>query len=365
MCTLRNFTRTLIIVGLGTLATGCASWVTVKSTKEFPTAKGFRYSLTAPYLLVAPADDGSLTYQWLSLPDTSKQYAVETHSLLATHTTELTINHAILDKIVANSDSSAVAVEALNQAGAVFEAKRKGALKEKSDAKTAAKDADRKLKELLATAEAAERTTSVDLQKAQAKADLLRGQSPQDKGMVFEAETNLKIAQIDHDAALNEVNRIKGLKASANLGANSRNDGANTGTGETRPQAWGPVLFRVVQTSSGVTLQAIHTQTLYDAYGEKSAASGDGLALEITAAWNAPDKSLTLSTEAKFPELTPDRFRLNQGDKPFETKMAVKKGDDGKSVTVTFDPALPKGSYVLQLAFKDKTKASPAKFDVP
>ena len=360
MSTYRNIA--VSVIG-ATLFSGCTSWVTVTSVKEHPKAKGFRYSLATPYLLVAPANDGTMSYEWLSLPDTSRQYAIRVHSLLATNTTDLTLDHSILTKLAGKSDSAALATEVLAQAGSASEAKAKAKLKEQQDAKTADKAAQDKLQQSLDSAESAERTSDVALQKAQAKVDLLQSQKAPDADKLLEAQTNLKLAQIDHDAAQKDVDRINGLISVSN-GSGSTSS-ANTGTPPEQAKAWGPLLFRVVQDGSKVTLQAVNRQSPYGTYGEKPKSTG---ILEVTGTWDPSAKSLTLALKSggEFPLLNADRLSLNRGDSTFQTAMTPAASADKATVAVTFKPVPTKGSYHLQLVFqKQGVAANVVDFEVP
>lgn len=391
--------------------TACASWVTAaKVTDQNPKVKGFRYSLAAPYLLVTPTPDGTVTYQWLSLPDTSRQYAVQAHSFLALHTTQLTLEHSILTKMVAKPDSSAVASDALTQAGSVFEAKAKASAKKKEDAAAADKAALDKLKDALATAETNERATRLALAKAQGKDELLRAQKPPDKEQVFQADMELNNAQLDQQAAEDEVARIKKLM-SGNAGittsgsnadaGNSANSAANSaasantaipanaaapassaGTPDSTPtaeaakfaKAWGPVLFRVIQTKDKVTLRAVALQAPYDTYGQPEKPTGQAAppkasaqSVEFSGQWNKADNSLTLKPgEPSSVLLKPDQFKLALGDHPVKTKSTVTVAPGGDAFKVKFDRPLSAGKYTLRVGLKDSSVgAKTLTFEVP
>jgi hypothetical protein len=149
------------VIALAGSMAGCATWVTVEQVTEQNDAKGLRYSLAAPYLLMKPANDGTMTYEWLMLPDESRTYAIETHSVLSTRSLEAKIEHALLTKVVAKPDASALPSELLTQAGVVLEAEKKAEAKEAEAEATKAKTESAALKTALQAAQANERTTKL------------------------------------------------------------------------------------------------------------------------------------------------------------------------------------------------------------
>jgi hypothetical protein len=241
---------------------GCASWVTVE--KASTTSSGLRYSLTSTYLLMKPASDGTVIYEWLSLPDRSKEYAVKTRSLFSTYTMDVELEHGILKKVTAKPDSSAVATSALGQAATVLQAQETAEAKTAEAQSTAASAAIDSLKTELATAEATERKAKVEYDKAAMTEKLYKPPSdvtPQER---LAAAVATKLAEIDLSSATAEVARLKALLA-ATPGA--RVPGARKFAGDPPAKAWGPLLFRVVQTNGAVKLQAVNLQEAYETYG--------------------------------------------------------------------------------------------------
>src|SRR5690349_14190487 len=226
---------------------GCASWVSVKPVAGNPKVKGLRYSLATPYLLMKPNADGTLTFEWLYLPDASKQYAITKYSILATSSLQISLEHGILTKLVGKPDSSAVATTAMTQAGTVLAAGETASKKASEAKETAAKTESEKLKTAVAAAETSQRTAELAFEKAVAKRAFLKEQNPPDEKLVAEAELALKLAEIDLKGAEKELARVKGLLAASG----STDGGANTPSTNSEHGQLRPLLFRVIQASNG------------------------------------------------------------------------------------------------------------------
>ncbi|HEY6123974.1 MAG TPA: hypothetical protein VIV63_04935 [Steroidobacteraceae bacterium] len=338
---------------------GCASWVSVeKVTNDNPKVKGLRYSLSTPYLLMTPKADGTVTYEWLHLPDMSKQYAITKHSMLSTSTLEITLEHGLLKKIVGKHDSTAVATAALGQAGTILAADET-AKKTAADAqKTAAKAETEKLKTAVATAQAAQRAADLDFKKAQAKRDFLNDQKPVDDKALADAELEVKMAQIDLNAAEADLAR-----ANASLAATgSTNGGANTD--DKAQQFLRPLLFRVVQKDGGaVDLQAVNNPAEFPDYSGIASAGGSAGGAAPAAfdcQWDATKKVLVLSA-AEEATIVKDRITLNLGAAALAVKATLDPDKAAKSWKITFDKKLAPGKYHMQFPYKvggaDKTGA--------
>ena len=91
---LQILTWTILIL----ILQGCISTATVQSTKTNPEAKGIRYSLPSPFILVTPATDGTVEVKTVFLPDPDHEYAIHTDSYLASHGQTVTLDGAFLQK---------------------------------------------------------------------------------------------------------------------------------------------------------------------------------------------------------------------------------------------------------------------------
>jgi len=97
--------------------TSCISNVT--SRPYTGTEHGVHYWLPKTFLLVTPQADGTVTYQWLYLPNRNREYVVEQSSFLAAFTFDIQVNNGLLKSIGAKEDSTALAAKFATDAGSV------------------------------------------------------------------------------------------------------------------------------------------------------------------------------------------------------------------------------------------------------
>ena len=109
-----------------TLLSACAS-VTVSPVKDASTV-GLRYWLPQPYLLMTPQADGSATYQWLYLPDSSQEYAVVMSSYFSTFKIDVQRDNGLLKSVALNMDSSAIAAKVESDVASVQAARKQADL---------------------------------------------------------------------------------------------------------------------------------------------------------------------------------------------------------------------------------------------
>ncbi len=190
----------------------------------------------------------------------------------------------------------------------------------------------------LAAAEKTVADTQTALLQAQAVADLYS--DPQYSGSVTAAaKLAAQVDLVKAKAALAdaETKRAK-LVASGSMDSLGFN-GTNPSL-----QAWGPVLFRVVQTGSGAGLQAVNIQQQFDTINiAPSAPAVAEVTIQLVDV--SQDKGTTvvkISTSAEVKPLLKPAPGLNQGKNAY-TKSAgtVTQGVDNKSLIVTFTPQLP------------------------
>lgn len=105
------------------MLSGCYSSVTVRPATE--NANGVRYSLPATYLLVTPSANGTATYTWLFLPDTTQQYTVEGDNFLTQFSLDVQTENGLLKQVGQSMDSSGVASKSLSSYAALVAAQTK------------------------------------------------------------------------------------------------------------------------------------------------------------------------------------------------------------------------------------------------
>ena len=134
-------------------------------------ARGTRYFLPKPYILVKPRSDGGIDVEPMVLPDPSEEYAVEGWAFLATNKLAMNFEGGLLTQVVMEPATDAVAAEFVKQAAAVakehFDAEKKKAEEEAKDEKQRQEDLQKKRVEL-ETAEAEADKKHLALEKAAA-----------------------------------------------------------------------------------------------------------------------------------------------------------------------------------------------------
>lgn len=97
--------RTFLIPLLLLMLSGCVTSVTVSPGAS---DDGITYSLPQTYLLVTPAADGTVNYQWLYLPDERHQYTVKSSAFLAKYTSDLQLENGLLKQFGGQQDTTDV-----------------------------------------------------------------------------------------------------------------------------------------------------------------------------------------------------------------------------------------------------------------
>jgi hypothetical protein len=103
---------------------GCVSSVTVKPGAS---DDGISYSLPQTYLLVSPAADGTVTYQWLYLPDERRQYNIQSSTVLAKYTLDVQLENGLLKQVGGQQDSTGVSSQLLKSVATIASAGAKSA----------------------------------------------------------------------------------------------------------------------------------------------------------------------------------------------------------------------------------------------
>lgn len=120
-------------------------------------AKGLRFHLPKPYILVKPNNAGGIEVEPIFLPDQTEEYAVETSVYLASQNFSITIDEGMLKKVTYKPDQTAVLSELAKSAGAVSQeviSKKAEQVKAKTDQAKKTLEERQKKKTELDTAQA-------------------------------------------------------------------------------------------------------------------------------------------------------------------------------------------------------------------
>jgi hypothetical protein len=227
-----------LVVTAASALGGCVS--TLENKPASATAKGFRYSLPQPVLMVTPQGDGTMGLEVLYLPDPNNTYAVSATSFLGGYTFEIRTKEGLLESITFNAGASTVAEQAISSYGDIQKARTEAEAKAQ-EAATSKTDEQAKAAAAEAQALADARTT---LTTAIAKRDKL--EEIRQKGTdVAAALTAAELAIVDAEQKLLALESA----IAANAAANSKNlafNEAGGGTGGTFKTAAGPMFYRLV-----------------------------------------------------------------------------------------------------------------------
>lgn len=338
------------------LASGCASVIDVKRYSG-PGQKGARYSLPEPYLLVKPKPDGTATYDWVFLPNKENEYAVEASSFLSAYTLELALENGFLKSAAFNVTATTTASKLAELVGEVTAVKK--------DTEVAAeKAADKAASDKVAADEktANDRVAAADKAIADANAAVVTAQAEVEfyaspEGSAAKAETVLaaKLTLAKAQATLTEMQRRRAALPFTSAGA--RDSGTAGGPAKLK-QAWGPMLFRLVQTAKGVELKAVSFQEKVDTAGSIKVTGGsagdDKIKLTLSKVTKDATSTIVTFTSSAGIELGTGPMQVNRkGDNnSVDTKVVLTKGGDDKSHVMTFSALLPPGDYTAMVPFK-------------
>lgn len=345
-----------IVCGLAALTSACT---TIVSSVPFTgTEKGLRYSLPEPYLLVKPKPDGTLDYQWINLKDSKKEYVLTASSFLSTYKLEANVENSFLKDVSFNGDSSNTASKAATAFGEVAAARKtaeiaadkaqeKAATDKLAAAEKVSQDQLTALDKLIADAATEEAATAAEDAFYQTDAG---------KGASDAAKLAAKLALQKTRAKLADYRARK----ESLLATDGAKDAGTAGTPAV--QAWGAVLYKVIQTEGGgVVLREVIPQVKYDTYvaPQKVPAAAAKPGVELTAGTVAIAGGATVVnfTSSVAVKLTKDgKLELNKDTDVYKASTAVyTDGKDDKNFSVAFKPVLPSGAYSLQITYTAKT----------
>jgi hypothetical protein len=340
--------KPLAIAALCASLTSCIS--VIKVEKFTGKENGVRYSLPATYLLMTPKSDGTASYEWVYLPDPENEYAVRTISFMSKYTTDLTLDNNLLKKVTAKSDTAGVAAKMFDAAQSVYSARTAAA------ADAAKKEADKNAASQKAIADA-----QLELKQAQ-------------ELMVLESNAALGVTDAQLLAAKIKIAqaqaKLDAAKAAArqSLAAMNVPGGDDSGNG----QAWGPVLFKVVQTADDVMLVAVTVQQRFDTVSAAPPPTKTPTRVFSFSGPSAFERPLSgplefkVVADASIDSVDDKSLTLIQGDLPYkESKVKLTLQPDKKTVLVDISPCPPKGHYQMTLPYSTKSGEKPTVTDKP
>lgn len=328
------------LIGLLSLTLGCVSYLSVEKAAEG--TEGIRYSLPQPFLLVKPAQAGGIEVEVVYLPDPSNEYAIESRSVLSATKFDVTIEKGLLKQVVFNPDASAVARQLVESAGNVGKAELE-----------AQAEAEKKRAEAKALAQQKITDARAELLKAQKKLDGLNELKRQGITGLDDEIKKAQIALVDAQAAAAEAEEA------------ARASGFNIPKGEESakfalPQAWGPVLFRIVDSKDGVELRAVADQQLFDTYKPptKPDARTPTLSIGGTGTVRPTRGRIEFVVESNLPlDDVMDAVLLDSNNNDYTSLvLTYPLQADSKKIVVNLDPSTPRGRYTLSIAFEYKGK---------
>lgn len=379
--------RLPILAGISVLPFlgGCATFVSSEPVGK--DSSGIEYALCLPTIVATPQVDGSVAFEKACIPDPERRYAISGKTVFGDLTLKVTRRKdMLLTGFTVDRDDSAVAVSSVEAAGALAQKRLEVLAAAEADKKKAQKDDVDAAKADLKAANAAVDSARIDLANVEEELNSLlslKGLSGRDAKTVVgdsavatetreevrSAWLKVREKQVALEAA--EAVAAKAQKAliatqpgtpSANS-ANAPEDTESAGTKE----VWGPVAYRVEQTVDNrgelvsVRLVNMFEQPKFKTVNVSPPPATDTLSVKITEAVarrdgtgavvvtvtldNPVDEALTMGTFLQPIEPPRDRY---------EPTSAPVLNDT--SVTVTFEPTLPDGEYVLGLDVKKAGK---------
>ncbi|WP_395753800.1 hypothetical protein [Prosthecobacter sp.] len=109
-----NFLFLLVVLPLASCMTRVSSRLVTEEGES--RARGVRYRLPQPFLLVTPTKDG-LKVDKLMLPDYAAEYALDVQSYMASHKCTIQLNGGMLQKVSFDVDNTKVATDAIGAVG--------------------------------------------------------------------------------------------------------------------------------------------------------------------------------------------------------------------------------------------------------
>jgi hypothetical protein len=328
----------------------CGCTTTMDGRPANAGSSGVRYYLPAPHVYMEPQSDGSVKLEVKYLPDPNNAYTLNVNAYFSTATFDVKTKDGMLTSVALNSDSSAVAVKAIEAATDLR--KQKMTAEQKQEETRKAQESSKRV----ATKSAAEAVTAQreKVELLEAKLLFLKskpGALPAAEQLELELEISqekLKLAQLEQRLGL--VRSAPSAEFN-DPGAARANNGGST--------AFGPVLFRVLPHGAGVKLVALDAQRPFPADGQAQAVASPHLD------WSPKQVKIGVAdaqrdTVIRFTEPVSLDMARSSLRRPADGVTAVPAiaGPqlsalvEGTVVTVKLPASLAKGAYRLDLTVK-------------
>lgn len=319
---------------------GCATFV--EGQKATTGGEGLRYSLPAPFLMVVPKPDGTLSVSTVMLPDPDNTYSLKTKSFISSYTLDVQLENQMLKSVSLSPKSDAVAAAAVGSLANYRKAKIDAEAKAEEDAK----------KEDASAAKAiGDAKLALDLANGKVKVLEDNGGSAE---KILEAKVAVGDAQIKYDAL------VKAQQSSGRRMSSADAPGADKGGG---PVAAGAMLFRIVPEGKGVKLVAVRGPTMF---ATATTAMGPAV-FSPKGPLDFTDANGVLKREITYGRALSDITSVSlvsstDVTKPLDLKPTVNvvAGAAPAKITITLAKGTPPGAYglAMTLVFPDGSTSS-------
>ena len=203
--------RPIGLIAISCVALALSGCITTMDVQKVKSAQqlGIQYSLPVPILQVCPGPAGTIAVQEIYLPDQDNRYGIsaKTYAAKFNLNVELT-KEGFLKKLNWNPDSTAVAEKVAESAGNIAKAKIEADAKAAEEVAKKEAEAAKTRKDALATAEKAVNDAEADLRVAAATLAALRTQPNATPAQIVEAEVNVAKARAKLENALEAQSRL-------------------------------------------------------------------------------------------------------------------------------------------------------------
>ena len=368
----------LLIITAGLVLPGCATFI--DSHVADKDEKGFVYYLPMPVIVVTPQTDGTATVELEYLPDESKAYTLQAHSLVSNYTLDVQTENGLLKTVSLDADSAQTVKAAVDAASTIadkaYTAKQAERDKEKAD-RVAREEKVRELRQAVAVAQ--QELAALELLSKDTANGVTPAQLTAAKLAVIKSETVLAVF-LNEDVA--DVAGVDDGGAAYDI---------VTAQAETAP---GPVLFQVQMGRDHrdyptITLRAMAAQRDFDTatigapkpdttptvpkplrLGVTTVSRESGNATDQTEIFNTP-----ISIGADFLEesllthgpINVATSRCQGRTQTLESaKFGVQPGAEKNQLVISFPPEtdLPDGEYCISAIVTGKGLEAPTSVDL-
>jgi len=254
--------KIFIVAAAGVLLSGCMTRFNVRKVGADDPTKGIHYSLPATFLVGTPKNDGTIDFNTAYLPDPENTYAVDSVSFISKYKMDVTIADGLLKQVTGEQHSDQIPKGLIENGSQTFTDVKKvekdaadAAEKKRKEVLDAAQKKIDDATKALDTAWSAETEAEDTLAKAEIAAKINPGNAA--TLAVENAKIDLARAVANRKKAEDDLAAAKAAKAQAasNIpGGNIPKKAALADPNAKNPSAWGPVIYRVVNSKDGVKL---------------------------------------------------------------------------------------------------------------